>query len=114
MARTDDEVIDELRLIYAERFSGKSRQRFLISWSDIRALYGFKKLFATRFARLVERAYERNLYLFDMGEGENGRMVAVLRCRTVDRWRRVPRNIIRDHLPPPDATDEPDEDDEDE
>lgn len=114
MARSDDEVIDELRAIYKEQFAGKAGQRFLISWADLRALYGFEKLYATRFARLAERASERNLYLFDLGEGENGHMIAVLRRRTVDRWRKVPKSIIRDHLPPPSAADGSDEDDDDE
>lgn len=114
MPRTDDEVIDELRAIYYEPFAGKNRQRFLISWGDIRALYGFKKLFSTRFSRLVERAYERNLYMFDLGEGESGRMVAVLRCGTVDRWRKVPRSVIREHLPPPSTVGASEEEEDDE
>lgn len=113
MPRTDDEVVDELLAIYNETFAGKSRQRFLISWGDIRALYGYGKLFESRFGRLVERAYERGLYLFNLGEGETGWMVAVLKRRTVDRWRKVPRNIIRDHLPPPVAPDDGEDEDDD-
>ena len=104
MPRTDDEVIAELRAIYNEEFAGKSAQRFLIAWADLRSLYGFEKLFDSRFQRLAERAIERGLYVFDLGEGESGHMVAVLRHRTVDRWRKVPRSVIRGRLPPsPDA-----------
>lgn len=103
MARTDDEVIDELRSIYREEFAGKAHQRFLISWADLRGLYGFGRLENTRFARLATRAYERGAYLFDLGEGGNGHMVALVGRKTVDRWRKVPRNVIRNHLPEPDA-----------
>ena len=103
MARTDDEVIDELRAIYMEEFAGKANQRFLISWADLRALYGFGRLEGARFGRLSERAFQRGAYLFDLGESENGHMVAVLRRRTVDRWRKVPRSVVRNHLPSPDT-----------
>ena len=103
MARTDDEVIEELRSIYREDFAGKENQRFLISWSDLRSLYGFRRLENGRFERLAMRAYERGAYLIDLGESENGHMVAVVTRKTVDRWRKVPRSVIRDHLPPPDT-----------
>ena len=103
MARTDDDVIDELRRIYRETFAGKTNQRFLISWADLRSLYGFGRLESGRFERLAARAYERGAYLIDLGESENGHMVAVVTRKTVNRWRKVPRNIMRNHLPPPDA-----------
>lgn len=103
MARTDDEVIDELRSIYRENFAGKANQRFLISRADIRSLYGFGRLENGRFERLAARAYERGAYLIDLGEGENGHLVAVVTRKSVDRWRKVPRNVIRDHLPAPDT-----------
>ena len=103
MARTDDEVIDELRSIYHEEFAGKANQRFLISWADLRSLYGFGRLENSRFERLATRAYDRGAYLFDLGEGESGHMVAVVTRKTVDRWRKVPRNVIRRHHPPPDT-----------
>ncbi len=103
MARTDDEVIDELRSIYRENFAGKANQRFLISWADLRSLYGFGRLENARFERLAARAYEQGAYLVDLGEGEKGHMVAVVTRKTVDRWRKIPRNVIRDHLPPADT-----------
>jgi len=100
MARSDDEVVDILRDIYRASFGGKARQRFLISWPDLRSLYGFGALYQSRFERLVERGAERGAYLFDLGEGTSGHMVAVIGRKTVDRWRKVPRHIIREHLPP--------------
>jgi hypothetical protein len=113
VARTDDEVIDELRKIYVEEYGGKERQRFLISWADLRSLYGSAKLFESRFERLAERAAERGFYLWDLGEGANGRLVAVIAVRTIDRWRKVPRRVVQEHQPPiVDASDpEADEDD---
>lgn len=113
MARTDDEVITILRQIYHAEFGGKEEQRFLISWADLRAIYGFGKLFETRFQSLAEAGIRRRLYLLDLGEGENGHLVAVLRTRTVDRWRRVPKKIIEEHRQAPDDAAEGDEDDED-
>lgn len=113
MTRTDDEVINELKAIYSESFGGKERQRFLLSWADLRGLYGFDRLFETRFARLAERASERGLYLFDLGEGANGHMVAILRRSTVDRWRRAPRKIVAEHLPPPSGSEEPEDEADD-
>lgn len=113
MARSDDEVVDELRAIHNEQFAGKERQRFLISWSDIRSLYGFMSLHESRFARLVEAAAEQGLYIFDLGELDSGRMIAVLKSSTVNRWRRVPRGVIRDHLPPATIRSEDDDEDDD-
>ncbi|RJR47671.1 MAG: hypothetical protein C4567_00895 [Deltaproteobacteria bacterium] len=95
MPRTDEEVVDILLELYAENFGGKEGQRFLISWEDLRSVYGFEKLFYSRFNRLEEAASAKRLYLWDLGEGGNGHQIAVIRSRTVDRWRRVPKRIIR-------------------
>jgi len=54
VARTDDEVVEVLREIYRSEFGGKTGQRYLIAWSDLRTIYGFGKLFESRFERLVE------------------------------------------------------------
>jgi hypothetical protein len=113
MARTDDEVITCLRKIYDSEFGGKERQRFLISWADLRAIYGFGKLFASRFQALAEAGMRRRLYLLDLGEGENGRLVAVIRTRTVDRWRRVSKKIIDEYRLAPDDESDAEEDDSD-
>lgn len=100
MARTDEEVVEELRQIYSEEFGGADRQRFLISWGDLRDLYGFQKLYESRFSSLVEAAANRGLYLWNLPEGENGHLVAVVAIRTVDRWRRVPRRMMIEHRAP--------------
>ena len=94
MPRTDEEVIQILKDIYAEKFGGKDGQRFLISWADLRTVYGFQKLYSSRFYRLAEIAPENRLYLWDLGEGENGHLIAVIKTRTIDRWRRVPKKVI--------------------
>ncbi len=113
VARTDDEVVTILREIYNREFGGKERQRFLISWADLRAIYGFGKLFESRFQSLVEAGIKRRLYLLDLGQGESGRLVAVIRTRTVDRWRRAPKKIIDEYrLPPDDDADEGEDDSE--
>ena len=111
MARTDNEVIEVLKEIYAESFGGKSRQRFLISWSDLRMIYGFGKLFQSRFDQLSEAAYRKNLYLWDLGEGESGHLIAVIRSRTIDRWRRVPKKIAETYYTPPQDESDTEEDD---
>lgn len=111
MPRTNDEVVTILREIYRSTFGGKQRQRFLISWADLRAIYGFGKLFESRFQALAEAGIKRKLYLFDLGEGESGRLVAVLRMSTVDRWRRVTKKIIDEYRLPSD--DNPDSEDDD-
>lgn len=95
MARTDEEVVGILLELYADNFGGKEGHRFLISWGDIRSLYGFYKLFFSRFYRLEEAAMKEGLFLWDLGEGDNGHFIAVIRARTVDRWRRVPNRIIK-------------------
>jgi len=110
MARTDDEVVSILRDIYNSDFAGKERQRFLILWADLRALYGFGRLTMSRFGLLAEAAMRRRFYLLDLGEGESGHLVAVVRTRTVDRWRRVPKRIIDQYrIPPDDDTDTEDD-----
>jgi hypothetical protein len=113
MSRTDAEVIAELKGLYRENFGGKENQRFLIMWSDLRSLYGFRKLFETRFARLAELAADANLYLWDLGEGETGRWIAVVRAKTADRWRRVPKKIMLTHKAPVVEDDEADADEDD-
>jgi hypothetical protein len=112
MARTDEQVVDVLRDIYNAEFAGKNRQRFLVSWSDLRTIYGFGRLTNSRFESLAEAAIRRRLYLLDLGDGEHGHMIVVIRARTVNRWRRVPKRIIEEYRGPQDDT-EPDEDDTD-
>lgn len=102
MARTEKEVVQVLRKIYADTFGGKEGQRFLISWGDLRAVYGFRKLFDVRFEQLAEAAIEKRLYLWDLGEGENGHLIAVIKSGTIDRWRRVPKKVIEQYRNPPD------------
>ena len=97
MARTDDQVVGILLEIYDATFGGKSGQRYLIRWSDLRSLYGFRKLFVSRFARLREAAAGQGLYLWELGEGDSGYMIAVVKMRTVDRWRRVPKRTIDEY-----------------
>ena len=70
MARTDEEVARILTEIYSTKFAGKQNQRFLISWSDIRSIYGFERLFPSRFDLLKEAAVRRRLYLWDLGESD--------------------------------------------
>lgn len=94
MACSDTEVVDKLLNIYDENFAGKENQRYLISTNEIRSLYGFSRLFDTRIGKLKEAAFDSGLYLFDLGEGERGRLIAVVKNRTVNRWRRVPKKII--------------------
>jgi hypothetical protein len=112
MPRTDDEVVLILKSIYNSEFGGKARQRYLISWADLREIYGFKKLFLSRFQQLAEAAYRRRAYLFDLGEGENGHLVAVIPVATVDRWRRVPKKIIDQYRLSPDEDGNEGEDDD--
>jgi hypothetical protein len=94
MARTDEEVAKKLREIYKENFGGKAKQRYLISWADIREIYGFEKLFNSRYSLLEEAAIKCGVYLWDLGESKNGHFIAVIAIKTVDRWRRVPKRTI--------------------
>lgn len=111
MARTDEQVAGILEELYKTEFGGKTGQRYLISWADIRTLYGFERLFLSRFDRLGEVAMAKRLYLLDLGEGAAGHMVAVVKTRTVDRWRRVPKKIIDQYRLPPEDGAESEEDD---
>jgi hypothetical protein len=111
MARTDEQVASVLLDIYNTEFAGKERQRFLISWADIRTIYGFGRLTMSRFETLAEAGLQKRLYLLDLGEGENGHLVAVVKTRTVNRWRRVPKRIIDQYRLPPDEDGEGEEDD---
>ena len=83
--------------LYADHFGGKERQRFLISWGDVRSLYGFRKLHESRFARLTEAANDSGIYLWDLKDGDGGHLVAVIKIRTVDRWRKVPKKLLDQH-----------------
>lgn len=106
MSRTDEDVAKILVELYAAKFGGRQNQRFLISWSDIRSLYGFDKLFTSRIESLMEAAMKQRLYLWDLGESNNVRMAGVIKIKTVDRWRRVPKKVIEDYMLAPDNTDE--------
>jgi len=44
---------------------------------------------------LKEAASKKWLYLWDLGEGEHGHQIAVIKASTVDRWRRVPRQVAK-------------------
>lgn len=111
MPRTDDEVARILQDIYVEEFGGRSAHRFVLTWGDLRAIYGYRKLRDSRFDRLSEAASYKGIYVIDLGEGENGHLALIIRIGTVDRWRRVPKRIIEQYrMPLEDGTDEADDD----
>lgn len=99
MARRHEEIIEILGELYEAEFGGKENQRFLISWADLRSLYGLSRLFPSRVKRLTEQAIESDLYVLDLGEGEHDHFVAVVKVKTVDRWRRVPKKLIAQYTP---------------
>lgn len=112
MARTDDEVVEVLSELYDSEFGGKARQRFLISWADLCAIYGCGHFFPSRFQSLVEAGTKRRLYIFDLGQRENAHLVAVIRTQTVERWRRVPKRTIDEYRRAPDEDAHEGDDDE--
>jgi len=107
--RTEDEVIDIMRVFYKEEFGGKSNQRFRLTWADLRSIYGVGKLFRSRFKLLQERAYQRGLYIWCPADEDE---IVVIRCKTVDRWRRVPKRIIDEYRESADPQDLDDEEDD--
>jgi hypothetical protein len=110
MARTDKQVVRILLKLYEENFGGKTGQRFLISWADLRGIYGYERLFPSRFDLLREAAGDRRLYLWDLGESERGHMIAAIKAGTVDRWRRVPKQVAKAYQFPTDGYGETRED----
>jgi hypothetical protein len=90
MARSDLEVAVILNKIYSEKFGGKTGTRYLITWTDIRSIYGYGKLYTSRFELLKEAAMLKGLYLFNLEDG----VIVVIRIKTVDRYRKVPKHII--------------------
>lgn len=105
MARTDRQVVEVLSKLYAENFGGKNGGRLIIRWGDLRGIYGFSRLFESRFLQLVQCASNR-FYLWDLGEAEPGHLVAVIKISTVDRWRRVPEKIAKEYRLSPDDNEE--------
>lgn len=111
MARTDEEVAKILRELYDEEFGGRAGARYVLSWGDLRAIYGYRKLYETRFERLLEAAGSQRLCVLDLGEGENGRLIIVIKIGTVDRWRKLPKRLVdKWRKPLDDDGDEPDDD----
>ena len=51
--KTDSQVAGILSDLYDEEFAGKSGQRYVMAWSDLRSIYGFAKLFQSRFDSLA-------------------------------------------------------------
>jgi hypothetical protein len=94
MARSNEEVIEIIKKIYKANFSGKEGTRFLISWEALRSLFGFERLFYSRFENLRENAPQHGLYFWDLGQGDHGYLIAVVKSKTVNRWRKVPKKII--------------------
>ena len=84
----------------------------MISWSDLREIYGYQKLFHTRFNNLVDAAQRKGLTIWDLGQGENGYMIAVVKMKTLDRWRRVPQKIIDEYRIEAEFVSELEEDDD--
>ena len=103
MPRTDDEVVEIFLEIYEDEFGGKEGQRFTLSWRDLRSIYGYKKLFDSRIRSLAEAAGQADLYVFDLGAGlatgkGGDHMLAVIKTKTVDKWRRLPEKILCPHV----------------
>ena len=112
MSKTNEEVADILLKLYDDSFGGAEKQRYLISWGDLKNIYGLKKLFNSRLNELIEAASNKKLYLFDLGEGDKGHLIGVIKIQTVDRWRRVPRKIIDSYSFSPDDEQVSEEDNE--
>jgi hypothetical protein len=110
--RSDEEVADILLDLYRGEYGGKEGQRYLIAWSDVRSLYNFGSFKRSRFESLAEVATEKRLYIFDLGEGAHGHLIAVVKMWTVDRWRKVPKRIIDEYRLPPDDADDGEDDGE--
>jgi hypothetical protein len=95
MPRNNEEVIKILEEIYTEKFGGAEDQRFLISWADLRAIFGVRCFSHTIYSQLAHDAFEKGLYMCELGECANGYLVAVMKVATIERWRRVPKKIAQ-------------------
>lgn len=95
MKRSDKEVAKILKELYSEKFSGKKRQRFLISKENLRKIYPIGRIEEGRFYNLQNEALEFGLYIFELGHISDDKMIGVIKSQTVDRWRTVPLKIAK-------------------
>ena len=112
MPCSHDAVVDNLLRIHDDIFAGKENQRFIIAMDDLRKLYGLQRFSSAKFQELVEKAYVSGLYLLDLGTSNRGRLVAVIKADTLDRWRKVPKKIVKMYTPSDTLEKEPLEDEE--
>src|SRR5438132_14164173 len=99
MPRSDEEVIDKILKIYQSRFGGKQGQRFLIGWLEVRDLYPMARMEQGRFTQLWYEGVRRGVYLHDLDYVDGEHLIAVIRTKTVNRWRRVPKRLSGLHGP---------------
>jgi hypothetical protein len=96
--RTDAEVADILNQLYLENFGGKTNQRFQMRKRDLREIYPIGRIEDGKLEKLNTAAQAVGLYVFDLGMVDDDKMVGIIKTNTVDRWRTVPRKLVKSYL----------------
>jgi hypothetical protein len=107
--RIDDAALRLWEEIYEDEFGGKSRGKFLISRDDLKQLLGVRRLHSSTVRNLADACLNRGLVVIDL-DG----YFAMVELIFIEKWRRVPRRIIKDHAQELDAYGKDGKDDDEE
>jgi hypothetical protein len=94
--------------IYEEEFGGKPRGKFLLTREDLKSLLGVQRLHFSTVRQLTDACLKLGLVVIDLDS-----YFAMVELRFLEKWRRVPKRLIKDHTQELDAFEGEDEDEED-
>ncbi len=97
--RTNEEVAEILNELYSSKFAGKTGQRFCIRDKHLRELFPVSRIEESRFNGLQLAAKEQGLYLFQFIKANEEQVFAVIRLKTINRWRTVPTKMMGNYKP---------------
>jgi len=89
--RTYPQIAELLAKIHGEQFGGRTDQRFLIGYEDLQHI---RQGWNVDLDKLRKKVHKIGFDLIDVPECET-QTFAVIETKTIRRWRRVPRRIIK-------------------
>jgi len=95
--------------IYEEEFGGKDRGRFIIDREQLKRLLGVKRLHDSTLLKLTDACLEEKLVLIDMDD-----KIGFAEATYVEKWRKLPERLAKDHSLELDAEFDDDDDDDEE
>ncbi len=84
--------------IYEDEFGGKPRGKFHLSRDDLKKLLGVQRLHSSTLRQLTDACLDLGLVVIDLDS-----YFAMVELRFIEKWRQVPKRIIKEQAQELDA-----------